>query len=401
MKKTAIIILSIIAFVACSDIEIVEHYPDTEIDFSISTGKVVRATYDNTNFNQFYVWSIYNNDGATQYIMDGIPVNKSGESWSYGGKKYWPVEGVVDFVGIYPSTGVAQTVKDPRTNTPAASVNYTVSDAKREIRVAALRGSNVTGYPSNLPDVIYAVAEDKTKDSEAGKVAMNFRHAMAQAKFEIKNENPMWTIRFRPDSAIVLCNIRQSGTYALPTVTTSTGVETSGSWDEWNHSTNPPQDFTIFTATEAYVEGMTAANANGYIRPDVFMKNGEFSNLFPCANAKWDHTSGVAATAASQTGSYFVVWCRVEVNTPSMNDGTAPFVIWGDVNAKPTDKGYYLPIYAPVEINWKEGICYKYTFAFGRGLAYNEDGSANIVALTFSTEASSFTDAGSQDVTVQ
>lgn len=391
MKKIAIIILSIIAFAGCSEIEVVAHYPDTEIDFRASTGGMVRATtYNNTNFNQFYVWGIYDNNGATQYIMDGIPVNKVSDGWSYDGKKYWPAEGVVDFVGIYPSTAVAQTVLDPRTNTPSSSVAYTVSEAKREIRFEALRASADANYATASPDVLYAVAEDCTKDSKAGDVQMTFRHAMNQMKLEIKNENPMWALRFRPDSAVILHNVRHKGTYTLPSGSTTTGVDTLGSWNAWPSADAQPEDFTVLTGSDVFVEGMTDANEKGYIRPGVFMKNGESAFMVPCTAVKWEPKNG---PANEQDGAYFEIWCRIEVTTPSMKEGTAPFVLWGDLNAETAaDEGYYKPVFVPVEINWNEGICYKYTFAFGRGLGYNEDGTTSVVPLTFSTDVESFTD---------
>ena len=37
---------------------------------------------------------------------------------------------------------------------------------------------------------------------------------------------------------------------------------------------------------------------------------------------------------------------------------------------------------------------YKYTFAFGQGLAYDENGNASVVKLTFLTEAAEFDSAG-------
>ncbi len=399
MKKTAIIILSIIAFAGCSDIEVIEHYPDTEINFYSSADNIVRATtYNSTNFEQFFVWGVYNNNGAIQYIMNELPVNKVSGSWSYDGKKYWPAEGVVDFVGIYPSTTIAQTVLDSRTNTPSSSVAYTVSEAKREIRFNALRANASANYATALPDVLYAVAEDMTKDSEAGDVQMTFRHAMNQIKLEIKNENPMWTIRFRPDSAVILHNVRSKGTYTLPSGSTTTGVDTIGTWNTWPLADAQPEDFTILTGSDVFVEGMTDANEKGYIRPVAFMKDGANAFMVPCYAAQWDISTGVAAK--DQDGAYFEIWCRVEVTTPSMKEGTAPFVLWGDLNAETSaDTDYYKPVFIPVEVNWKEGICYKYTIAFGRGLGYNEDGTASVVPLTFSTKAESFTDTA-QNLTV-
>lgn len=402
MKKTAIIVLSILAFVGCSDIEVIEHYPDAEINFYSSADNMVRATtYDNKTFEQFFVWGVYNNNGAIQYIMNELPVNKVSGSWSYEGKKYWPAEGEVDFVGIYPSTTIAQTVLDPRTNTPSSSVSYTVSEAAREIRFSALRANAKANYATALPDVLYAVAEDMTKDSEAGNVQMTFRHAMNQIKLEVKNENPMWALRFRPDSAVILHNVRHKGTYTLPSSSTTTGVDTLGSWSAWPLADAQPEDFTILTgSTLELLTFNSADDKQNYIRSGVFMKDGANAFMVPCHAAPWEPSTGVAAK--DQDGAYFEIWCRVEVTTPSMNEGTAPFVIWGDIDAKTAaDEGYYKPVFIPVEVNWKEGICYKYTFAFGRGLGYNEDCTPATVPLTFSTEASSFTDAGAQDVTVK
>lgn len=395
MKKIAIILLSIIALVACSVDESVEHYPLEDIVFQPSTRNVVRSIYDNNSFQQFYVWGIYNNDGVSHYVMDGLAVNKQSDgSWSYDGNKYWPEKGTVDFYGIYPSSSVAETIMDPRTDTPVAEVNYTVSDARQEIHFKALRAKESMNYAAALPDLVYAVSKEQSKLSSP--VSMMFRHAVSVVRFEIKNESSWWTIRFRPDSAVVICNVNSEGTYTLPNVNTSADAATKGSWE---FTDKKLQNFTVFTGSDVYVEGMKPENEYGYIRPagseknvnSPFMKKGESAVMLPCTATAWDPESG-PATAATQNGAYFKIYCRVEVNTPSMQEATSPYVLWGDLDAEPTDEGYYAPIYVPVAIDWKEGMNYKYTLAFGRGLGYDENGNPSVVPLTFSTKAESFTE---------
>ncbi len=396
MKKIAIILLSIIALVACSVDESVEHYPLEDIVFQPSTRNVVRSIYDNNSFQHFNVWGIYNNDGVSHYVMDGLAVNKQSDgSWSYDGNKYWPEKGTVDFYGIYPSSSVAETIMDPRTDTPVAEVNYTVSDARQEIHFKALRAKESMNYAAALPDLIYAVSKEQSKLSSP--VSMMFRHAVSVVRFEIKNESSWWTIRFRPDSAVVICNVNSEGTYTLPDVNTSADAATKGSWE---FTDKKHQNFTVFTGSDVFVEGMKKENENGYIRPagskenvnSPFMKNGKSAVMLPCTATAWDPESG-PATAATQNGAYFKIYCRVEVNTPSMQEGTPSYVLWGDLDAKgPTDEGYYAPVYVPVAIDWEEGVNYKYTFAFGRGLAYDENGNPSVVPLTFSTKAESFTE---------
>ena len=403
MNKVAIIILSIIAFAACSVSEVVEQYPLEDIVLQPSTGAVVRSVYDKNNpLEQFYIWGIHNNNGSIEYVMDGLAVDKQSDgSWSYGSKKYWPEKGTVDFYGIYPSTSVAETIMDPRTNTPVSEVDYTVSDTKREIRFKALRANENMNYAAALPDLVYAVSKEQSKLSNP--VSMLFRHAMSVVRFEIKNESSWWTIRFRPDSAVVICNVNSEGTYTLPDVNTSADVATNGSWD---FSDKKLQNFTVFTGSDVYVEGMKAENEYGYIRPagseknvnSPFMKNGESAVMLPCTATAWDPKSG-PATAATQNGAYFKIYCRVEVTTPSMQTTTSPYVLWGDLDAEPTEEGYYAPIYVPVTIDWKEGVNYKYTFALGRGLAYDEDGKPSVVPITFSTSAESFTNTD-EDLTI-
>lgn len=395
MKKVAIIISSIIAFTACSFSEVIEHQPLEEIVFQSSTGGIVRAVYDQKNpLQQFYVWGLHKDNGTLHYVMDGLAVNKQSDgSWSYDGKRYWPVKGTVDFYGIYPSSSVAQTIMDPRTNTPVSEVDYTVSDTKREIRFKALRAKESMNYAAALPDLLYAVSKEQSKVNNP--VSMMFRHAMSVVRFEIKNESSWWTIRFRPDSAVVICNVNSEGTYTLPDVSTSPDAATNGSWA---FSNKTHQNFNVLTGSDVFVAGMTEDNEYGYIRPagseknvnSPFMKNGESAVMLPCTATAWDPKSG-PATAATQNGAYFKIYCRVEVNTPSMQEGTPSYVLWGDLDAKePTDEGYYAPVYVPVDIDWEEGVNYKYTFAFGRGLAYDENGNASVVRLTFSTEAAEF-----------
>lgn len=390
MKKVAIILLSIIALFACSDDVFVEKYPEPTIDFLPSAGMLLRGVNTTENLRYFRVWGVNIDDaGAVKYVFDGAPVKLADGAWNYGDKKYWPLEGNVDFLAVYPAHPDADTIMDPRTNTPCSAIFHTMSDTQREVRFKALYNGKDSTYVAMMPDLIYAVAEDQVK--QESDVILKFRHAMAQVKFEIKNENPRWNIYFRPDSAVVLCNIRSRGSYTLPSKSTTE----DGSRGTWVINEDQHQHFTVLTGSDVFVEGMIPANEHGYIRPAwkeeninaPFMKNGEPAMVLPCQVPEWDvkTTTPKVATADDQHGAYFMLWCRVE----SVQNGET-FTIWGNVDAQPTDDDYYMPVYVPLTVNWQEGYCYKYTLALGRGLGYNADGTHAAVPLSFSTSVEEF-----------
>lgn len=388
MKRALIIILTTFAFVACSKDDVVMEYKGQVIDFRPTTGRAMRSTvYDATTFSSFRVWGYYANGSASSVMMDNVEVTKQSDgSWGYTDTKYWPVEGEIDFVGLYPTAAEVEQglFIDHRTNENLVSISHDgfATGANRQIIVTALRESESMHFSSHLPDVIYAVTENQQK--QATDVQMNFRHAMTQVKCRIKNENPDFTIEFKPDCAVEIHNIRSKGTYTLPSATTTSGDETAATRGVWSFSADDFESFDIFTAANPKIEGMTADTEYGYISTSEFMKDNTPAMFFPCQATAWDVTDG---SASAQNGAYFVVHCRVLFQRGTM---TQPYYLLGTATS-------YDSIYVPIDIDWKEGHLYTYTFAIGKGAGYTEEGDSSIVPLTFSTTIEDFEDVASTD----
>ena len=71
----------------CSNDETTELNKGNAIDFSVTAGKLTRAEAITTNtIKEFKVWAF--TDGKT--YMNGTPVTKSDNKWTYSGTKFWP-----------------------------------------------------------------------------------------------------------------------------------------------------------------------------------------------------------------------------------------------------------------------------------------------------------------------
>lgn len=61
---------------------------------------------------------------------------------------------------------------------------------------------------------------------------------------------------------------------------------------------------------------------------------------------------------------YFKILCRVDVMAA---DGVTEVQLWPD-NHSMIGEDYYDYLYIPVDVNWKQGCKYKYTFIFNGSL---------------------------------
>ena len=392
MKRALIIILTTFAFVACSKDDVVMEYRGEAIDFNASTGNITRAEDDKSyteNVPQFHVWG-YHTNGATSAIkMNDVLVKKSGSSWSYDNIQYWPKDGVIDFIAINPTATevAAGQYKDHRTGQDLVAISHDgfATGANRKVTVTAKRKDASMHYSPYLPDLIYSVTEDQSRQATA--VQMHFRHAMAQVKLRVKNENHDFTLEFKPNAAVEIHNIKSKGTFTLPNKTTIPDTDDSDTYGEWSFDANDYATFDVFTGENPYVVGMTEENRYGYISTGNFLKDGRMATLLPCQVPGWVTENG---PASEQKGAYFVLYCRVSYQRGTM---AQRYYLIGDKDeANNIDR--YDPIYVPVTINWQPGYCYSYCFAFGKGVGYIETGEPSTVPLTFSLDVTPYTNGG-------
>lgn len=370
-------------------------YRGEAIDFNASNGNITRAdeqkpTFTN-NVPQFHVWGYHINGASSSVKMNDVLVEKTSEGvWEYSPKQYWPKEGVIDFVAINPTATevTAGEYVDHRVagqNVVKLEHDGFTTGENRKVTVTAQRKDATMNYNSYLPDLIYSVSEDQSRQSTA--VGMHFRHAMAQVKLRVKNENHDFTLEFKPNAAVEIHNIKSKGTFTLPNKTTIPDTDDSNTYGEWSFDANDYATFDVFTGANPYVVGMTEENRDGYISSGNFLKDGRLATLLPCQVPGWVPENG---PASEQKGAYFVLYCRVSYQRGTM---AQRYYLIGDKDeANNIDR--YDPIYVPVTINWQPGYIYSYCFAFGKGVGYIETGEPSTVPLTFSLDVTPYTNGG-------
>ena len=119
----------------------------------------------------FGVFARYNHNGEISSLMDTERVTWNKNHWEYTNTRYWPNEGSVDFYAFAPYNGGVKMDKLP---------DYLVnqSDSKYYIWFPSF---------SNPIDLLWAKAENQTKEKNSGdkKVEFTFYHATARLGFDI------------------------------------------------------------------------------------------------------------------------------------------------------------------------------------------------------------------------
>ena len=221
--------LSAMALVTgCSNDETIELNNGNAIDFSVTAGKLTRATATTTNnIQEFHVWA-YTDDGKP--YMTRTEVRKAGDNWTYDGTKFWP-EGSLDFVAISPTTIPASTTSELTTGM-GECMNYVVEDGKT--------------------DFLYAVNYDETKVAhKTSPVEINFRHALSQIVLKAKlTENSTIDVKVK---GVKIDGVQNNGNLYLAKKNTApnidaegnTDTETGDTWGKWGYSSNRYATYTM------------------------------------------------------------------------------------------------------------------------------------------------------------
>lgn len=234
MKKFSIVLLSAIALAACSRDEIVKSN-ESAIDFDLTTDVSVKTVALTTEtIDAFQVWAYTQapeTDGR-KAVMENITVSKDDNgAWTYSPKKFWPYDTKLDFYAITPTTLKGSGI------TPEHQLEVAVSAGSAVVDFAGATNSDQLGEGfncKNYPDIVYATAMDMTKETLAGRAMMNFRHAMSQLQFKIKNvSSKELELSFAPTS-LTIEGLDSKGTYTLPMAAATTSdfdiEESHGTW---------------------------------------------------------------------------------------------------------------------------------------------------------------------------
>ncbi|MCD8208930.1 MAG: leucine-rich repeat protein [Bacteroidales bacterium] len=373
--------LCALALAACSIDETVQVNDTDAVKFKVTAATRAAATTTN-NLESFSVWAW---NGETLF-MDDVVATKSGSSFVTSPLYFWPT-GTVDFYALTPSTtttGVEDGVEYAYiggeftyTDDEDPTWAYTGYVGKAQIAQGNISlDVYIPGAAENQLDLCYAV----TKEQSSGTVSMNFRHALSQIVFKAMNTNSEMTVDIE---GISVCSVYSHGTYALPTVNTTTNLPT----DDLGTSGIADSQGSWATTEDhkaRFVAGITATTLDGVTDEAVTLTSDDGSlMLLPQEVEAWDPDADATDT---ELGAYIRINCAVT------EDGAT---IWPTESE--ADANGYGEIAVPVDIAWEEGWRYTYTIIFGDGLGYyppddenGEPGDPVLVPITFTVSVDEF-----------
>lgn len=315
--------LSAMALVtSCSNDEVTEVSDSNAIKFATTVGKNTRAVTTTSTISNFKVWAF--TDSKT--YMDGITVTKTNDGvWTYDGTKFWP-ETAVDFFSLNPITPQSGTVSV--TNAAKTISNYTADGTE---------------------DLIYASNIAETK--RTAPVSINFRHALSQIVFKVKNTNEELSVKVEE---VKVDGVKTTGTLTWatattgPNLTTDTGAdtETGSTWGTW----------VVADDKNEYTANITVAN--NVTSETQMLTNGDGLLLMPQTLVEWNKLGG----QNSNNGARILVKC-------TLKDAKSDIQLWPKTGEN-AQQYVAIPF---SEITWKQGKKYVYTLIFGEGGGYNPD----------------------------
>lgn len=272
----------------------------------------------------------------TQPGNGGVTISHNGSNWNYADPnnlKYWPT-GALNFYAVSP---VSKSESVPTAYTWQISqntkvINYLSSDEY---------GNGTFPYT----DVMYAIALNRSKTENGGKVQLQFRHITSQVVFMAKKQLSDMVVKIK---SIKLHNFDTSGTFSIPT----NGTDPQQSNWKTTYILNK-SGFTVIKDEEIDVK--TDAT-------DISTRKPMF--LIPQQKGAWIPSHNIA-TADNNEECYLSIDCNIYVNG-SYEVGSA---------------GSYGTIYVPFKADWQPGKRYVYTLVFGGG--YDANGHAILQPINF------------------
>lgn len=217
------------AMVASCATDEVKEYKRDELNFYTSVENATRTEAITTDaFSAFNVWGFH--DGTT--MMNKLTVTKQADgSWSYGDKYFWPATGSVDFYALASTDVGSHTLTN---NITATAPKFTFGGKLATTGAPSDYSMPAAGciLPATMPDMLYATAIDEVRKQTD--VVMNFRHAISQVEFTVKNNSTLG-LEITFGNYIAIKGVKYSGTYSLPTTkATSEDFEVAASHGSWS-----------------------------------------------------------------------------------------------------------------------------------------------------------------------
>lgn len=382
--------LSVMALVtACTNDETIEMNQGDGITFNTVAGKATRTGSEATTTNSIKDFHVYAFTQGLEYMNHDV--TRTGDTWTYGDTKFWP-ESTVDFYSYSPMK-------------IGGTVNIT-AEGEKKIEKYLVAGDE---------DFLYALNRgEKKADHEAKKpVNINFRHALSQIVFKIKNTNPNLTVFV---DGIRVEGVENTGDFTWPTKGTSeywdeseADTETDNSWGTWNIVYNPKEAEKIFydaDITPIMEEGLVGSKEAPVQDLTVKMDNNSYKGLLllPQTLNPWITNTGDVDTDGDPiykiTGTARVlVKCRLvdtETNVqlwPKPEEGTVTKFVGVSLVGETVAEADQLAAQV-----WKQGKRYVYTLIFGEGGGFdpenpdpeNPDPEPVLVPITFDVTVDNF-----------
>lgn len=261
----------------------------------------------------------------------GVNISYTEGKWNYTTStdlKYWPTN-ALNFYAV----------------SPASAPNFftwQISQTKKEIDYMSY-----DEYDDGIPytDVMYAIATNKSKAENGGKVQLKFRHITSQIVFKAKKQLPNMDVEI---NEIKLHNFMHRGTFKIPT----DGSEPQQS--NWSYITLTTQE-PNYVIKDATIDVGTDAT-------DISTRTPMF--LIPQQLNAWNPLHDIN-TANTNKESYLSIECKISIDD-SYKLGSAT---------------KYETLYVPFKADWQPGKRYVYTLVFGGG--YDADGNTILQPINF------------------
>lgn len=328
-------LIASLALTACSTDELVSvNENGNEISYGIGAENPSRAldSYCNSVLpGSFKVWA--STSAAGNLYIDGDLIVKAGSgSTSYTdatAKRFWPTESLDFFGEVNGDANFDFNGGQPKFN------DFTVADAVNQ-----------------QVDLLYGVKRGVSHEV----VQMNFRHALSQIVFRARNTNPKLHVEI---SGVAVGHIGNQATFTFPATGntdpnyenhTDAGVDATlpgaGTWTDAQASTLKQYEARFAPVT-------VGSELTSLTLPGADHVNG-FENammLIPQTVAAWDPS----VKGASYNGAYFLVKVKLANIAGSAYNAATDATLYDGYAA------------IPVQIDWKQGVRYIYTFVFGDG----------------------------------
>ncbi len=337
MKKLFILgAIVVLALASCSkDVVVSENRDADVIGYNVVTDVATKAANvycANAMPKSFKVWA--NLSESNSPFIVGEAVNKSDDAWKPAVNRYWPNNETTK-LDFFATVGNAA----PAVTTGEAVFDYTVLTD-----VAAQE------------DILYAANLEQTKAD--GAVEMNFRHALSQIVFKVKNTNKNLHVFV---DGIKVGNVYDQGTFTFGTESTTTNVkehEDIASTPALNGVVTVAKKEGDDTDSSYKLEDLTKVELKGdsSVKDLTYVKDGDNTNamiLMPQTTEKWDKDT-------KKNGSYLAVKCSIfnvadpdgagyQKDTDAALYGTSAATAWATL---------------PIAFNWEPGKKYVYTIVF-------------------------------------